>query len=122
MCGLYGTSIRWGGFSHDVAVNPGDVVMVSGWLMSPESKPLSNGAEAHIELVFLSGDGVELAKHQSSQLTSVSGWVQRSITQTAPAGTTTARINLVLVGTNDSSSGEVYFDDAFLSAVSQAGP
>ncbi|MDD5680361.1 MAG: FG-GAP-like repeat-containing protein, partial [Candidatus Omnitrophica bacterium] len=117
--GLYGTTIRWGGFSQDVAVNPGDFVMMNGWLMSPESKPLSNGAEAHIELVFLSADGTELIKHQSAQLTSGSGWVRRSITQTAPAGTTTARINFVLVGTNDSSSGEVYFDDAFLSAASQ---
>jgi len=113
--GLYGTGVRWGGFSQDaIIINPGDAITASAWLMSPLSKPLANGAEAHIELIFFSSSWKELAKYQSPQLTGASGWVQRSITQVAPAEATYARINLVLIGANDNSSGEVYFDDALI--------
>ncbi len=112
---LYGSGIRWGGYSQDVTVNEENIVTASGWLMSSLSDdPLANGTEAYIELKFFDGSNGELAVYRSTPLTSASSWVQHSITETSPAGTITARFSFVLLGTGDNATGTVYFDDAVL--------
>jgi len=113
--GLYGTGVRWAGFSQDVAVSEGAVVNASGWFLSPTGNPLRNGSEAYIEIKFLDAGESELAIHQSATLTGASLWTERMITNVqAPVGTAVARFSFVLSAPNDTSSGVVYFDDGSL--------
>lgn len=112
--GLYGSGIRWGGYSQDAQVRERESVTASGWLMSPAKIALKNGAAAYIELKFLDGSNKELAVYKSGQLTSASSWVKRAITKTAPTGTQIARFSFVLYGGSTKAAGLVYFDDAAL--------
>jgi len=112
---LFGLGVRWGGYSQDVAVNEGTEVTARGWLRSDSSdNPLSGGAEAYIELKFFDVGYNELAAYTSSPLTGASPWVEHSIVQTAPAGTTIARLSFVLYASRRKSVGKAYFDDAAL--------
>jgi len=113
--GLYGSGIRWGGYSQEVTVSPGESVISSGWLMSLTGEnALRDGAEAYIELIFLDDSSNELAKYNSKSLTGASYWVKHQIIQSAPQDATRARLNFVLVANQSAASGEVYFDDALL--------
>lgn len=110
---LYGGNYRWGGYSRDVAVNEGNLIDASGWLMSSSSSgPLANGAKAYIEVKFFDGTNNKLATFQSSPLTNASPWIQHFIKQKAPAGSRNARFSFVLLAATNNASGTVYFDDA----------
>ncbi len=112
---LYGSGIRWGGYSQDVDVRPGETVTVSGWLMSPSSDgPLRSGAEAYIELKFLDGGGNQVAVYKSASLKTVSPWIKYTITKITPASAVKARFSFVLYASRSTSSGKVYFDDGAL--------
>jgi len=112
---LWGTDIRWGGYTQDIAVDAGDFVRASGWLMSKSGDdPLASGAEAYIEVKFLTSVNGELAVHKSTALTGASDWVRHVIEEEAPTNTAKARFSFVLLGTQSSSTGTVYFDDAHI--------
>lgn len=117
---LYGSGIRWGGYSQDVDIDPGVSVTASGYLMSPSSdNPLKIGAEAYIELKFFDASYNELAVYKSDPLKGASSWVEHSIIQEAPAGTAKARFSFVLYTGRRNSSGKVYFDDAAIEIPSE---
>ncbi len=111
--GLYGSGVRWAGYSQDVVVSEGAIVNASGWFLSPTGNPLRNGAEAYIEVKFLGADESELALYQSEPVAGATLWTGRAITGLqAPAGTVTAKFSFVLNAPQYDSTGVVYFDDA----------
>lgn len=113
---LYGTGIRWGGYSQSVAIKEGDTITASGWLMSTSSggyTPLSDGAEAFIKLEFFDNLDNSLASCESAPITSASPWVKHAITYSAPPGAVKATFGFILIG-EDASTGTAFFDDAFL--------
>ena len=115
---LYGSGIRWGGYSQDIAINEWDLVTASGWLMSSTSDdPLANGAVAYIEIKFFDGSNEELGMYKSAPLTGASSWVHHTISKYAPATAAKARFSFVLVGDADNATGTVYFDDAYVEAI-----
>ncbi|MDP3789667.1 MAG: glycoside hydrolase family 2 TIM barrel-domain containing protein, partial [Candidatus Omnitrophota bacterium] len=117
---LYGSTGRWGGYSQEFPVIPGDAINASGYLASfSADDPLSGGAEAWLEIKYISNRGNEIAKYKSGNITNATnGWVQRSISSTVPDG---AEIGVFSFGQYgpDGASGTVYFDDAYVEIIPQ---
>lgn len=115
---LYGSADRWGGLKQEFSVTPGDTINASGYVNSLTSDdPLTPEAEAYIEIKYISNRGNEIEKYTSTKITGATdAWVQLSVSSTVPDGAETAIFGFIQIGDN-SSTGKVYFDDAYVEVV-----
>jgi hypothetical protein len=100
-----------GCYGQQMPVNPGEIVKASAWIMNPQAKALSSGAEAYVRLEFWNSSGPMSSGHKESEhIKSVTTWKKLEVTGKAPAGSTEVRV-LVFAKGAAGSTGEAYFDD-----------
>ena len=116
--GLFGSGIRWGGFSQDVAVEGWDLIKASCWLMSPSSDdPLADGAKAYVEIKFYDESDGLIGYYQSQPLEGPGDWARHELERCAPKNAAKVRFGLILFTDEENASGKVYFDDASLEVI-----
>ncbi|MDD5737319.1 MAG: hypothetical protein PHH20_03405 [Candidatus Omnitrophica bacterium] len=103
--------IGQGCYGQQIPVNPGETVKASAWVMSPDSKALSNGAEAFIRLEFWGSAGPLSSGHKESEhVKAAIPWKKLEVNGKAPAGAIEARVLGYARGIAGS-TGEACFDD-----------
>lgn len=93
----------------NVEVKKGDTVTLSGWMMSPASDPLKDGAEAFLVIEFWKGKD-KIGFPETERLRGQSQWKQYKVTGTVPEGTSAVKVCCFLFGP-EKAKGTVYFDD-----------
>jgi len=93
----------------NVEVKKGDTVILTGWMMSPASDPLKDGAEAFLVIEFWKGDN-KIGFPETERLRGQSQWKQYKVTGTVPDGTDAVKVCCFLFGP-EKAKGTVYFDD-----------
>lgn len=100
------------GFLQDFECRPGDKIIVSCWVMSPNDNPLTN-SNAFVKLEFWGENVLDLIKgHESEHSTGAFDWKEISVWGEAPKGAVKAKIGLFIWNPGTNHSGSVYFDDA----------
>lgn len=100
-----------GCYGQQIPVNPGEMVKASAWVMSPDSKALSGGAEAFVRLEFWGSNGPLSSGHKESEhIRGAAAWKKLEISGKVPAGATEARVLGYARGVAGS-TGEACFDD-----------
>ena len=93
----------------NIDVNEGDVIFLSGWMMSPQDDPLKLGAEAFLVIEIWSG-GEKIDWPESERLNSQSRWKKYTVSGVVPEGADAVKVCCFLFGF-EGASGTVYFDD-----------
>lgn len=99
-----------GGYGQIVPIKPGETIKSSAWVMSPQAKALSNGAEAYLRMEFWNGSG-PIGWSESWHIKGATSWKKLEVVAKAPDGATEARVLAFARGGNGGSKGEAYFDD-----------
>lgn len=93
----------------DIEASAGDLISVSGWMMSPSEDPLRNGAEAFLVIEFWRG-AEKIRYPESKRLNSQSDWKEYKVSGIVPEGTNSVKVCCFLFGF-DGTKGAIYFDD-----------
>ena len=99
-----------GGYGQIVPINPGETMKANAWIMSPQSKALSSGAEAYVRIEFWNSSG-PIGWSESGHIRDATPWKKLEVVAKAPDGATEARVLAFARGGNGGSKGEAYFDD-----------
>lgn len=100
---------KWAGdvVMQEVPFNAGQILRFNTWLKIPE---LSQG-ETYVEVVFAS-NGADLKMYTGNRFSSkMDYWTQTEVEGMAPAGTTKAKLKLVVLYEPKEGTGVVCFDD-----------
>ena len=136
--GQFNGSENYSGILQDVAVAPGQSFNASGWALTPRGDAIAGANTAWVEVRFRDSVGNTLGLFRSSTVstnTPVGGWLQLAVTTqlnpttfaqigvvsnlVAPAGTVSARMQLVFRQLQNA-AGAVLFDDLKFAATDPA--
>lgn len=93
----------------NIEVQKGDVVTLTGWMMSPAKDPLKDGAEAFLVIEFWKGTE-KIGFPETERLRGQSQWKQYKVSKAVPDGTSAVKVCCFLFGP-ERAKGTVYFDD-----------
>lgn len=108
-------------YTNPISVTVGNTYEAGVWMLSPPSTQcpednLESGISSQLRLEFLDMGGSVIAYTASEDFTSsnaVGGWFQFRTVSVAPAGTVSARLNIVF-DQSQSQDGAIYYDEASL--------
>jgi len=96
----------------------GQVYVATAYIRSLSTDALADGAEAFVKIEFKDSGGTVINSYESMHLSSSNNaWERHTAVGTAPLGTATVQMNLIVWTAVASASGSAYFDDADLHQV-----